>query len=128
MNTVLIISLVLLALIFIVSRIKLAQDQERFCIFILGKYKGLKGPGIFYKFSGGEVKWVRLRLGDKGHLLSKNIARFQNNDIPIISHSKIEIGSNIQITGFENDKIIINQSLDQGKTIKCEKCGHKMVI
>ena len=128
MNTILIIALIFIVLIFIVSRVKLAQDQERFCIFILGKYKGLKGPGIFYKFSGGEVKWIRLRLGDKGKLLSKDIARFKNNDIPIISHTNIEISSTIQIIGFEDDKVIIEKSHDQGKTIICEKCGHEMHI
>jgi hypothetical protein len=72
------------------------------------------------------VQWVRLRLGDKGELLSSEIARFQDKDIPIISSSKFSIASIVQITGFENNKIKIELSPNQTKSIKCPKCGHEI--
>jgi regulator of protease activity HflC (stomatin/prohibitin superfamily) len=127
MNYVLIIIIIIL-IVFLSRSLRIAQDQERFACFTLGQYKELKGPGLLFKFPDSAVEWVRIRLGNKGELLSNDIARFQNKDMPIISSSNISIGSIVQITGFENNKINIQLSPNQTKNIICPKCGHEIQI
>lgn len=113
---------------FILSRTKIINEHERFAVFTLGKFQGLKGPGLLLKFSGSESQWIRLRLGDRGDLLSNEIGRFHDKDIPIVYYDKINIGSMIQINGFEVDKCKIISAPDQLRVLKCEKCGHEMRV
>lgn len=117
-----------IAIFYILNSFKIAQEQERFACFTVGRFMGFKGPGLVFKFSGRESEWIRLKMGDRGELLNDDIAIFHEKAIPVISSSKIAIGSIVQITGFDLNKVKIELSPNQSKCIKCPKCGHGFTI
>jgi hypothetical protein len=69
-----------------------------------------------------------LRLGDRGELVSPEIGRFNDKDIPVIIDSGTQIGSLIKIIGFDENKIVAHIESEQRRTYVCEKCGHENVI
>jgi hypothetical protein len=118
----------LIIVIILARSIKAAADQERFAVIAIGQFKKLKGPGVLFKFFGREVEWVKLRLGDRGELVSPEFGRFQDKDIPVIVDSGTKVGSLIKIIGFDEDKIVAHLDLEQRRAFICEKCGHENVI
>jgi hypothetical protein len=114
------------------SRIKIASEHQRFAVYALGKYMGLKGPGLLFKWSGGETKWLRLSIGDRLELIAPKIAKINEFSIPVDSDEKVTIGSVIRVVGFkgsaENSVVQTMLDSDQRRKVKCENCGHEMLI
>jgi hypothetical protein len=80
--------------------IKIVQEQERFAVIKLGKFYELKGPDLLFKLLGGNSEWIRLRLGDRGELVSPEFGRFKDKDIPVTIDSGTQIGTVMKIIGF----------------------------
>ena len=123
--------MIILTIIFavIISKIRVAQEYQRFAVFNnIGQYEGLKGPGLFWKWSGNGIKWFRVAVGDKGELIGFNVAKFEDTNIPTICDGKTPIGSVIRVVSFADDKVQVVLEPNQERTAICEKCGHEMVV
>ncbi|HDQ03275.1 MAG TPA: hypothetical protein ENN23_01680 [Deltaproteobacteria bacterium] len=119
--------LVLLFVMFLTAGVKVVSEYQRIAVFRLGRYFGIKGPGLIviipiidkcYKFS----------IGDYGQLIGDNTGKFKEAEVPVEYNTKIHVGSQIKISGFSNNKIQVTLDDDQGRRIRCEKCGHEMRI
>jgi len=110
------------------SMIKIASENERFVLFTLGRYRGLKGPGLIFKFPGSESKWIKLSVGDRGELMAPNVGSFKKAQVPVQTDGNVKVGSIVRIIGFGTDYIQAMPDPDQRRKIVCDKCGHEMTI
>jgi hypothetical protein len=78
--------------------IRVLRDDERLALFTLGRYQGLKGPGIVMVLPIVSMG-VRLRLGDVGNLVSSDLALFGHTAIPIAGYDLS--GSQVKIVAFD---------------------------
>jgi hypothetical protein len=119
----------LFCLVFFTLRV--ASDHQRFAVFAFGKFKGLKGPGVFSKWKTAE-DWVKISAGDRGELVAPKLGKFMDVVLPLDIEETVPIGSFIRITGFKDspENPVIQAMLDpvQPREIVCEKCGHKMTL
>lgn len=120
--------IIIIITVVLLNALKIAQEQERFAVIKLGKFYELKGPGLLLKLMGSDAEWIRLRLGERGELVSPEFGRFQNKDIPVIVDAGTQIGSMIKIIGFNGKKVLAHLDLEQRRTVICEKCGHENKI
>lgn len=123
----LIIVIAVLVLI-LASTIRIASENERFAVFNIGRYMGLKGPGLILKPPVAGSIWTRLAIGDQGRLIAPGMGSFKNIQIPVKIDSNIEIESMIRIVGFTSGVVEALLNPNQNRTITCDKCGHKMNI
>jgi regulator of protease activity HflC (stomatin/prohibitin superfamily) len=79
--------------------IQVLRDDERLAVFRMGKYKGLKGPGIVVYLPILEAT-VRLRVGDTGNLITCETADFGGMSIPVTGDELS--GSRIEIVDFDD--------------------------
>jgi len=120
---------IIIFLVFLLSSaIKIASENERFAAFSLGRFMGLKGPGLVLKSPGSESKWTKIAVGDRGELVAPEVGNFKKIQIPVQVDGQIKVGSIIRIVGFESNLVQVMGDPDQGRTVICEKCGHKMSI
>ncbi len=70
-------------ILLVISRIRIASERQRFAEFSEEVYRGLKGPGILFKFSGPRTKWIRISVGDKINLIDFNKGIIGRATIPI---------------------------------------------
>ena len=106
---------------------RIAVETQRFVVFRLGQFLGLRGPGLFF-LAPSVDKAYSLSVGQKGELMIESTARFDGVDVPVIRDLNAAIGCVVQITGFDQDKVVIARSADQSRFVYCEKCGHQMRV
>jgi len=105
------------------SSIKIARESQRFIVYRLGRFFGLKGPGLFLILPGVD-KCTKINVGDRGELLAQDLARIKNADIPVRVEGRAEIGKMVRIQSFtERDAVVVAENV-QTKEFVCEKCGH----
>jgi len=110
-------------LIMVTSSIKIAWESQRFIVYRLGRFFGLKGPGLFLILPGVD-KCTKINVGDRGELLAFDLARIKNADVPVRVEGRVEIGKTVRIQSFtERDAAVTGDSV-QTKEFVCEKCGH----
>ena len=110
---------------FILSRLRVIPSNERRAVFILEQFKRFCGPGLMFKWPGGETKWVGLRLGQRGELLNETLADFDGYAVPVYVEGSRQIGQMVRILDFDEDKVRVIQDANQLQAYKCEKCGHE---
>jgi regulator of protease activity HflC (stomatin/prohibitin superfamily) len=105
------------------SSIKIARESQRFIVYRLGRFFGLKGPGLFLILPGVD-KCTKINVGDRGELLAQDLARIKNADVPVRVEGRPEIGKTVRIQSFtERDAVVVAENV-QTKEFVCEKCGH----
>ena len=105
------------------SSIKIARENQRFIVYRLGRFFGLKGPGLFFILPGVD-RCTKINIGDRGELLAQDLARIKNADVPVRVEGRPEIGKVVRIQSFtERDAIVVAENV-QTKEFVCEKCGH----
>jgi regulator of protease activity HflC (stomatin/prohibitin superfamily) len=105
------------------SSIKIARESQRFVVYRLGRFFGLKGPGLVFIIPGID-KCTKINVGDRGELLAFDLARIKNADVPVRVEGRVEIGKTVRIQSFtERDAVVVGDSV-QTKEFVCEKCGH----
>ncbi|MDI6742893.1 MAG: hypothetical protein QMD11_09140 [Smithella sp.] len=117
--------LVILIIMFLSAGLKVASEHQRLVLFRLGRYLGLRGPGLIVIIPGAD-KCFTLSIGDQGQLISDGIGKFKNSEVPVEYNEKIYAGEKIKINGFLNQKIQVILDSDQRRVVKCEKCGHEI--
>jgi regulator of protease activity HflC (stomatin/prohibitin superfamily) len=107
----------LVFLIFLASSsIKIARENQRFVLYRLGRFCGLKGPGLFFIIPGVD-KCTKINVGDRGELLAEEVARIRNVDVPVRVMGRVEVGKPVRIQSFmERDAIVMpdNWALGSG--------------
>src|SRR5512136_843087 len=105
------------------SSIKIARESQRFVIYRLGRFFGLKGPGLIFIIPGVD-KCTKINVGDRGELLASDLARVKMADVPVRVEGRVEIGKTVRIQSFtERDAVVVAENV-QTKEFVCEKCGH----
>jgi regulator of protease activity HflC (stomatin/prohibitin superfamily) len=105
------------------SSIKIARESQRFIVYRLGRFFGLKGPGLVFIIPAID-KCTKINVGDRGELLAQDLARIKNADVPVRVEGRVEIGKTVRIQSFtERDAVVVGDSV-QTKEFVCEKCGH----
>ena len=102
-TTLIIVVFLLLYVVFMLQKsLHIAAETERFAVITLGRFDGYRGPGLV-------VIWpivtqaIRLKIGDTGTLISPEFASFAKVEIPVTGLGSINVGSSIEITGFDAD-------------------------
>ena len=104
----LLVSLLLLVLVnlIVVRHLKISQEHERFAVFRVGRYVGLRGPGLCLNVSGPVLeKWHRISLDDRGELISPDNAKFDTDIILPVKCKQGKVGGNVRIVGFDENLI-----------------------
>lgn len=100
-------------LILAVSSIKIARESQRFVVYRLGRFFGLKGPGLIFIIPIID-KCTKINVGDRGELLSEDSARIRNTNVPVRVMGSVEIGKTVRIQSFmERDAIVVPDSADK---------------
>ena len=120
----LVVNLVVFIIVSVVlmKSIKIANESERFAVFVLGRFQSFKGPGIIL-IAPYTQRAHRLKLGDIGVLSGSGFARFETVDIPISKVGSLRQGQAVRIDGFEGVEPRLVASSIPAKTI-CPNCGH----
>jgi regulator of protease activity HflC (stomatin/prohibitin superfamily) len=105
------------------SSIKIARENQRFIVYRLGRFFGLKGPGLFLIIPGVD-KCTKVNVGDRGELLAQDLARIKDTDVPVRAEGRAEIGKAVRIQSFTEREAIVVSDNAPSKEFVCEKCGH----
>jgi regulator of protease activity HflC (stomatin/prohibitin superfamily) len=100
-------------LILAVSSIKIAPESQRFVVYRLGRFVGLKGAGLIFIIPGVD-KCAKINVGDRGELLAQDLARIKNADVPVRVEGRVEIGKTVRIQSFT----------ERGAVVALEFWGH----
>ncbi|MDJ0813043.1 MAG: hypothetical protein QNJ23_04895 [Woeseiaceae bacterium] len=112
----------LLVMILAYQSLKIANENERFAVFMLGRFMAFKGPGLVFKT--GAMKLVRLRVGDVGVVSGSEFVRFGESDVPVAQASEFRTGDSVRILSFGDDGPFLTRS-DEKATQRCPQCGHQ---
>lgn len=110
---------------FLASKLKIIPEGQRRAVYALGKFAGFKGPGLVFKWSGGETEWKPVAVGDRGELLDSGLAEFGETKIPVTLEGEARIGELVRIRAFDEDKVIVIRDQNQSRVFRCERCGHE---
>ena len=114
--------LVLVVIMVAYSSIAIADEDERFAVFVLGRFGGFKGPGLVLKTH--VQKLHRLKVGDVGTLISPEFVRFGEANVPLGDAAGFRVGDTVQISGFDEESLRLVRSSLPPKH-KCPNCGHE---
>ena len=103
--------LLIFVLILAGSSIKIARESQRLVVYRLGRFFGLKGPGLFFIIPGVD-KCTKINVGDRGELLLQDLARIRNVGVPVRVLGRVEIGKTVRIQSFtEGDVVVVEDSV-----------------
>ncbi|HWU39513.1 MAG TPA: hypothetical protein VN203_17835 [Candidatus Acidoferrum sp.] len=86
--------------------VRVVPEHHRFAVFVGGRFTGLRGPGILVRMPVPAVKWLRLRIGDRVDVVSKNLAKVGDFHFPVIVESG-DAGTVMRIKVFRESSIVI---------------------
>ena len=114
--------LLLIAVIIIYRSVAIAAENERFAVFLLGRFQAFKGPGLVFKTSNQQA--IRLKVGDIGSVTNSEFIRFGNVDVPVKMASSFSVGDAVRIDSFGDSEPVVSRSNVRPNKI-CPKCGHQ---
>lgn len=97
-------TLIILIIMFLATNLRIASEYQRFVLFRLGRYFGLKGPGLVL-FIPLIDQFFPISVGDQGQLTDDGIGKFKETEVPVDHNERIYVGSKIKVNGFLNNKI-----------------------
>ena len=104
--------ILLLVLVLVISTgIRIVKEHERFVVIILGRYAGLKGPGLLVKWPSSASKWYRVALRDEGVYLGDSLVKVQDAVFPVEGADTYEINAKVYIVSFASGRIKVTQRL-----------------
>ena len=105
--------------------VRIANENERFAVFALGRFVGLKGPGLVLKIPGGGSDFHRVALGAEGEIQSNELVLIGNRAMPFASSETARSRQKVRVCGFDSARVKV-ELLE--RFVVCEKCGHKNVV
>ena len=121
-SNVIILVVAAVAIVIAYSSIRIANESERFAVFMLGRFWKFKGPGLVFKTN--TMKLVRLRIGDLCVVAGPEFVRFGESDVPVAQASEFRIDDNVRILSFGENGPFLERS-DEKPAQRCPKCGHE---
>lgn len=113
----------LVVIVVMASALKIADEGERFAVFMLGRFQHFRGPGLVF-VAPTIHKVHRIRAGDTGTLVSSEFVNLGGVDVPISNTGSIRPGQAVRVDGFDGvEPRIVVSSEPAGN--QCPKCGHQ---
>ena len=109
--------LIILIIIYLAASLRVASEHQRFALFRLGRYFGLKGPGVIIMMPIID-RCFQIAVGDQGLLIKDGIGKFKEAELPVDHSENISTGSRIKVKGFSNNKIQAALDADQRHVVK----------
>ncbi len=119
--TLLVASLVVIVVLY--QSIKIADESERFAVFLLGRFMDFRGPGLIF-VTPGTQRIVRLKIGDIGSVKGPDFVTFGEVDIPFDGLSSFRVGQSVRIDRFDGARPVLAASSIAPKNT-CPNCGHQ---
>ena len=117
------VGLILLVVYQLYSSMKIVGEYERLAVFMHGRFMKYKGPGLVL-IVPTHMKIYRVPLGAQGVLMAENVVRLDGVDFPARVAGDLKLGSNVQITGFDDQHVVVDVASGV-QTRKCPECGHE---
>ena len=115
--------LVIFLIIFAASTIKIVSEGQRLIVYRLGRYFGLKGPGLLFIIPNID-KCTKIGVGDRGELIAPDLARVKKADVPVRVDGSAMIGQSVRIQSFTDKDAVVVLDTAQTREFVCQKCGH----
>jgi regulator of protease activity HflC (stomatin/prohibitin superfamily) len=115
--------LVIFLIILTASALKAVPESQRFVVFRLGRFFGLRGPGLISVIPGVD-KCTKIGIGDQGELVGQNLARIKGVDVPVRVDGSARIGQSVRIQSFTDKDAVVVLDTVQTREFVCQKCGH----
>ena len=115
--------LVILGGMFFFSSIKIVKARCRLAIFRLGRFVGLKGPGVIFRLPAID-ECIKISVGDQGVLVAEDEVRMKEKGIPSEIEGSASVGHLVYVKNYRENRIVVDAHFDQTRFFKCEKCGH----
>ena len=96
---------IVIVAVYLAMSIRIGKENERFAVFIFGRFTGFKGPGLVLKMPGGSSKYVRISLGSEVEIQSNELALFESHAMPYKASTSVRAGSMVRIAGFEKTAV-----------------------
>ncbi len=113
----------LVVIVVLYQSIKIADESERFAVFVLGRFMDFRGPGLVF-VAPGTQRIVRLKIGDIGSVKGPDFVAFGEVDIPIGGLTSFRVGQSVRIDRFDGAKPVLTASSVAPKNT-CPNCGHQ---
>lgn len=111
------------AAVLLLFHIRIVPDGERLVVQRLGRFHGLRGPGLVFKLFIESVE--PLAMGARGEALGTGSARFGAVEAPVRAQDGVGHGSIVRVVGFDEDRVEVALDTDQTRSFVCQKCGHQ---
>ena len=115
--------LVIFLIILAASTIKIVSESQRLIVYRLGRFFGLKGPGLIFVIPAVD-KCTKIGIGDQGELIAQDLARVKKADVPVRVDGSAMIGQSVRIQSFTNKDAVVVLDTVQTRELVFQKCGH----
>jgi len=115
--------LVIFMIILAASATKVVSESQRLVVYRLGRFFGLKGPGIIYVIPGVD-KCTKIGIGDQGKLISQNLATVKKVDVPVRVDGSATTNQFVRIQSFTDKDAVVVLDTIRPREFACQKCGH----
>ena len=115
--------LVIFLIIFAASSIKVVSESQRLVVYRLGRFFGLRGPGLVSIIPGVD-KCTEIGIGDQGKLIAQDLATIKRVDVPVRVDGLATMGQSIRIQGFTDQDAVVVLDTAPTREFVCQKCGH----
>ncbi len=115
--------LLIFLIILAASAIKVVSESQRLVVYRLGRFLGLKGPGLISVIPGVD-KCTKIAIGDQGKLISHEFATVRKVDIPVRVEGSATAGQFVRIQSFTDKDAVVILDTASRREFVCEKCGH----
>jgi hypothetical protein len=95
---------VVLVMLFLAFSMRVVAEQQRIALFRLGRFMGLKGPGLVMVVPYMD-RACKITIGDQGELISGGTGKFGEFQVPVMFNTSISTGSSIEVVGFAKDRL-----------------------
>ncbi len=116
--------LIVIAAIILATCIRIVPETERIVVYVLGRFAGLKGPGLMLKMPGTQ-QWQPVKLGDSGEMTGPDRVRIATVDVPAIVESRVRLGGRVVVTGFEEAAVRVDLDPVFSRRVTCPQCSHE---
>lgn len=117
----------ILLLIFLIilaaSTLKVVSESQRLVVYRLGRFFGLKGPGLIFVIPGVD-KCTKIGIGDQGELIAQDWARVNKADVPVRVDGSATMGQSVRIQSFTDKDAVVVLDTVRPREFVCQKCGH----
>ncbi|MEE9912049.1 MAG: hypothetical protein K4571_10035 [Deltaproteobacteria bacterium] len=95
---------ILLVMLLLAVSMRVVAEQQRIALFRLGRYAGLKGPGLVMVVPYMD-RGCKIAIGDQGELMAGGTGKFREFQVPVMFNDSIPAGSSIRVVGFTKERL-----------------------